>query len=82
MVAAFADLSLRVKLFRSFFDSRSFRKSEMFSSSVFTSPELPPVPSFMVSDPRCADEERLPFPLLRLSSSVLLPPPVENLLLL
>lgn len=81
IVAVLAALSLRVKLFKSFFDSRSLRKSEMFSSSVLTSPELPPAPSFSVSEPRCTEDDRLAFPLLRLSSSILLPPPVENLLL-
>lgn len=46
----------------------------MFSSSVCTEPELPP-------SSRCADDDALPFPLLLLSSSTLIePPPDENLL--
>jgi hypothetical protein len=81
IVASRAALSLRLKLLKSFLDSNSFRKSEIFSSSVLTSPELVPSPSFRVSEPRCTDEVALPFPLLKLSSSVLLPPPDENLLL-
>jgi hypothetical protein len=75
-----AALSLRLKLLSSFFCSKSFKKSEMFSSSVLTDPELFPSASFSMSEPRCCDEEALPLPLLRLSSSVLLPPPEENLL--
>jgi hypothetical protein len=52
----------------------------MFSSSVLTSPELPPSPSFNVSEPRWIEDVALPLPLLRLSSSSLLVPPEENLL--
>ena len=64
--------SVRFRLLSSSFCSRSLRKSEMFSSSVWTEPELPP-------SRRCAEDEALPFPLLLLSSSVLLPPaPEEN----
>jgi hypothetical protein len=81
MVASLVALSLRLKLFKSFLDSSNFKKSDMFSSSVLTSPELAPSPSLSVSEPRCTEEVALPFPLLRLSSSVLLPPPEENLLL-
>ena len=80
MDASRVALSLRLKLLSSFFCSRSFKKSEMFSSSVFMDPELVPVTSLMTSEPRCCEEEALPLPLLRLSSSVLLPPPEENLL--
>jgi hypothetical protein len=80
MVASFDALSLLLKLLSSFFCSRSFKKSEMFSSSVLIDPELAPSPSFKTSDPCCCDEDTLPLPLLRLSSSVLLPPPEENLL--
>ena len=50
----------------------------MLSSSDLTSPELPPSPSFSTSEPRCSEDATLPFPLLRLSSSVLLPPLVEK----
>jgi hypothetical protein len=81
MVASLAAWSLRLKLFSSFLDSSNFKKSEMFSSSVLTSPELASSPSPSVPEPRCTEEVALPFPLLRLSSSVLLPPPEENLLL-
>jgi hypothetical protein len=81
MLASFDALSLLLKLLRSFFCSSSLRKSEMFSSSVFRDPELPPGPSLTnISEPGCCDEVALPFPLLILSSSVLLPPPCENLL--
>jgi hypothetical protein len=82
VLVVLAEMSAWVKLLRSFFVSRSFKKSEMFSSSVGASPELPPVPSLKVPDPRCIDDDTLPFPLLRSSFSVLLPPPDENLLLL
>jgi hypothetical protein len=81
LIAASRDaLSLRLKLFRSFLASRSLRKSEMLSSSDLTSPELPPSPSLRTSDPRWSEDATLPLPLLRLSSSVLLPPLMENLL--
>jgi hypothetical protein len=38
--------SSRLKLLRSFFDSSNLRKSPIVSSSVLTSPELAPSPSF------------------------------------
>jgi hypothetical protein len=78
MADSFEALSLRLKLFNSFFASSSFKKSEMLSSSDLTSPELPPSPSLSTSEPRCSDDATLPLPLLKLSSSVLLPPLVEK----
>lgn len=78
MADSFEALSLRLKLFNSFLASRSFKKSEMLSSSDFTSPELPPSPSCSMSEPRCNEDATLPLPLLRPSSSVLLPPLVEK----
>lgn len=81
LVDASADaLSLVVlKLFKSFFWSSIFKKSEMLSSSVAIDPELAPPPSAKISDPGCAaDEAMLALPLLLLSSSVLLPPPDDN----
>ena len=50
----------------------------MLSSSVCTDPELPP-PSASIPEPGCAaDEVMLVFPLLLLSSSVLLPAPDDK----
>ena len=75
LVEASVELPSReaLKLFKSFFRSSSFRKSEILSSSVGIDPELPP-PSASTPDPGWAAEDvRLVFPLL-LSSSVLLPP--------
>src|ERR1051326_5243665 len=69
--------SRRLKLFSSFFCSSSFRKSEMFSSSVWMDPELPPSPSLRTPEPGWAEDVTLALPLLRLSSSILLPPPDE-----
>jgi hypothetical protein len=83
IVASRAAESLREKLFRSFFCSRNRIKSFRFSSSVCCAdPDALPSarPSFMTSDPGWADEAALPLPLL-LSSSPLLAPPDENLLL-
>ena len=52
----------------------------MLSSSVWIEPELVPPPSAKTPDPGCAtDDAMLAFPLLLLSSSVLLPPPIEVL---
>lgn len=69
-----------LKLFKSFFWSSNFKKSEILSSSVAIESELAPPPSANTSDPGCAvDELTLAFPLLVLSSSVLLlPPPDES----
>ena len=78
MADSFEALSFRLKLFNSFLASSNFKKSDMLSSSDLTSPELPPSPSFSTSEPRCNEEATLPLPLLKLSSSVLLPPLVEK----
>jgi len=73
--------SVRLKLLRSFFSVKNFKKSEMLSSSVCRDPELPSSPSANKPEFGWLEEFKLAFPLL-LSSSVLfvlLPPPDENL---
>jgi hypothetical protein len=63
---------------RSFFRSSILRKSEMFSSSSWTEPELPPPTSASRPEPGCAEDVALPLPLLVWSSSVLVVPPEDN----
>jgi hypothetical protein len=63
---------------RSFFRSSILRKSEMFSSSSWTEPELPPPTSANRPEPGCAEDVALPLPLLVWSSSVLFVPPEDN----
>ena len=64
---------------RSFFRSSILRKSEIFSSSSCTEPELPPPASAKRLEPGCAaDDVALPLPLLVWSSSVFVVPPEDN----
>jgi hypothetical protein len=64
---------------RSFLRSSILGKSEMFSSSSWTEPELPPPTSASRLEPGCAaDDVALPLPLLFWSSSVFVVPPEDN----
>jgi hypothetical protein len=63
---------------RSFLRSSILRKSEMFSSSSWTEPELPAPTSANRPEPGCAEDVALPLPLLVWSSSVLFVPPEDN----
>ena len=64
---------------RSFLRSSILRKSEMFSSSSWTEPELAPPTSANRPEPGCAaDDVALPLPLLVWSSSVFVVPPEDN----
>jgi len=76
--AALFDFS---KLVRVFLLSKSFKKSEMLSSSVCRESELAPPASASMPEPGWTDEETLCLPLLPWSSSVtiLLAPPKDDL---
>jgi hypothetical protein len=65
---------------RSFLKSKSLRKSDMFSSSVWRDSPLLPAGSAKIPDPGWALEEvALAFPLDMLSSSIRTLPPEDNL---